>query len=172
MKALFFHFRWLTAWPLPPEPCWEMLPLCECGFWVAHRATGRNWGLCVVSGVTIFGVSERPNRLEQSKVWISMNITTCISAMRFYSFLIMSRGLLKIKQKCLDKWKVNCIQSQFKPRIPNAKRGQHVKEIKKWIKQGEKKGRNKMKGNNQNEIMCWTTSRARTSVASVSDVVN
>lgn len=29
-----------------------------------------------------------------------------------------------------------------------------------------------MKGNNQNEIMCWTTSGASTSMASVSDVVN
>ncbi len=37
---------------------------------------------------------------------MSMNITACISAMRFYSFLIMSKGLFKIKQKCLTSRKL------------------------------------------------------------------
>lgn len=37
---------------------------------------------------------------------------------------------------------------------------------------GDREKKKKIRGNNQNEITCGTTSRASTSVASVSDVVN
>ena len=37
---------------------------------------------------------------------MSMNIAACISAMRFDGFLIMSKGLFKIKQKCLTSRKL------------------------------------------------------------------
>lgn len=69
-----------------------------------------------------------------------MAITTCISSVRSYNCIIRKNGVIQNETKVPDKWEVNCIQNQFNPSIPDAKRGQRVKEIKKRVKQGDKKG--------------------------------
>lgn len=140
---------------------------------------GGTWGqlaalqrLGVVCGVTIFGVSERANRLEQSKVWMSLNIATFISATRLSSFPIMSEGSFNIKQKCLTSGKLIAFKADSNLTSPTQREDSMSRRLRSESSKERKRGGEKMKGNNQNEIKCWTTSWASTSVASVSDVVN
>lgn len=79
------------------------------------------------------------------------------------------RGLLRFEQKCLTGGKLIAFRASSKP--SNAEREDSVSRR---LRSGlnEENERKEMEGNNQNEIMCRTTSCASTSVASVSDVVN
>lgn len=90
---------------------------------------------CCVSGVTIFWVSERANRFRAKQ---GVNIAVCISSERFRSFLIIRTGLFKIKQRWLTSGKLIAFKAVLKTRIFNAKRGQHVKEIKERKRGGKK----------------------------------
>lgn len=89
---------------------------------------------CCVSGVTIFWVSERANRFRAKQ---GVNIAVCISSERFRSFLIIRTGLFKIK-RWLTSGKLIAFKAVLKTRIFNAKRGQHVKEIKERKRGGKK----------------------------------
>lgn len=74
---------------------------------------------------------------------MSMNITACISAIRFDSFLIMSKGLFKIKQKCLTSGKLIALKASAELASQTQREDSVSRRLKSESSKERKRGGNK-----------------------------
>lgn len=70
----------------------------------------------------------------------------------------MNKGLFKIKQKCLTSGKLIAFKASSNLASLTQREDSVSRRLRSESSKERKRGGKKKKGNNQNEIMCWTTS--------------